>query len=57
MQAQQLLTRLSPVENPYALLPYVFMVLCEKKPPDLLVFCLPLLTNPIELISNNSSII
>lgn len=27
MQAQQLLTQLSPVENPYAVLLYVFMAL------------------------------
>lgn len=57
MQAQQLLTQLSPVENPYAVLLHVFMVLFQKKPPDLLVFCLPLLTNPTELISHNGNII
>lgn len=57
MQAQQLLTQLSPVENLYALLLYIFMVLFREKPPDLLVFCPPLLTNPTELIINASDII
>lgn len=57
MQAQQLLTQLSPVENLYALLLYIFMALFRKKPPDLLVFCPPLLTNPTELIINASDII
>lgn len=42
MQAQQLLTQLSPAKNLYALPLYVFMMVFEKKPPDLLMF----LTNP-----------
>lgn len=57
MQAQQLLTQLSPVENPYAPLLYIFMALFERKPPDLWLFCPPLLTNPTELIINTDNII
>lgn len=57
MQAKQLLTQLSPAENLYALLLYVFMLPFQKELVDLLRFCLPLLTNPSELIKNTNHII
>lgn len=56
MQAQQLLTQLSPVENLYGLLRCVFMGLFHKKPPALWGFC-PLLTKPWKSIRSKNRVI